>query len=91
MMLMQACGDPVRVQCMYERALARFPVTHHLWLCYARYLELHLKLPDLIDAVYARALRNCPWVGMLWCRWAKPTLLGLNAISFLLQSCDLPV
>ena len=68
---MQAHGDPVRVQCLYERTLARFPVTHHLWLCYGRYLELHLKLPDLIDRVYARSLRNCPWVGALWSRWGS--------------------
>ena len=58
----------MRVQCLYERTLARFPVTHHLWLCYARYLELHLKVPELVDSVYARALRNCPWVGALWSR-----------------------
>ena len=101
---------------MYERAVASFPVTHFLWLQYARYLEAHLKIgsgglltrlpaagflvfwgpeamgltawlqmslaictpnspsraspacPAVINAVYARAVRNCPWVGQLWGR-----------------------
>ncbi|KAK9813405.1 hypothetical protein WJX73_006344 [Symbiochloris irregularis] len=66
--LEEAHGDPMRVQLLYERALAKFPVTHHLWVCYARYLETHVKLPDLVDSVYRRAVRNCPWVGALWSR-----------------------
>ena len=28
----QETGDPARVQAVYERALAAFPVTHALWL-----------------------------------------------------------
>lgn len=49
----------MRVQCLFERALASFPMTLHLWLSYAQYLELHVKVPELIDSVYRRALRNC--------------------------------
>ena len=30
------------VQIIYERALAAFPLTSHLWLEYARYLEAKL-------------------------------------------------
>lgn len=63
---MQANGDPARVQLVYERALAAFPVTHYLWQAYAYYLQDHLKVPAAINAVYSRALRNCPWVGSLW-------------------------
>ncbi|KAL4424967.1 hypothetical protein ABPG77_002852 [Micractinium sp. CCAP 211/92] len=61
-------GDPARVQVVYERAVAAFPVTHYLWSQYARYLEAHLKINSVINRVYARAVRNCPWVGQLWGR-----------------------
>ncbi|BDA40979.1 Squamous cell carcinoma antigen recognized by T-cells 3 [Coccomyxa sp. Obi] len=70
--LEEAHGDPGRVTVLYERAVAVFPVTHYLWLQYARYLETHIKLPVAIKSVYERAVRNCPWVGALWARglWA---------------------
>lgn len=51
------------LQVVYERALAVFPVTHYLWLAYARYLEIHLKIPAVVNAVYARAgagVLSCP-------------------------------
>ena len=54
------------MQCLYERALAVFPVTHYLWLEYCRYLEVHN--PTAAGPAYARAVRNCPWVGQLWAR-----------------------
>ncbi len=64
---MQSQGDPARVQLAYERAVAVFPVTHYLWSQYAKYMEQHLgRMPQLVHAVYQRALRNCPWVGPLW-------------------------
>ena len=64
---MQAQGDPARVQLAYERAVAVFPVTHYLWSQYAKYMEQNLgRIPKLVQAVYQRALRNCPWVGSLW-------------------------
>lgn len=66
---MQAQGDPGRVTVLYERAVAVFPVTHYLWLQYARYLETHIKLPIAIHSVYERAVRNCPWVAALWARY----------------------
>jgi hypothetical protein len=59
---------------IYERALAAFPLTHFLWLTYTRYLEAHLKIPDIINAVFARAVRNTPWVGVMWAR-------ALNALE----------
>ncbi|KAL4457863.1 hypothetical protein ABPG75_012728 [Micractinium tetrahymenae] len=61
-------GDPARVQVAYERAVAAFPVTHYLWAQYARYLEANLKIGSVVNSVYARAVRNCPWVGQLWGR-----------------------
>ncbi|CAD7704932.1 unnamed protein product [Ostreobium quekettii] len=59
-------GDPARVQCIYERALAVFPVTHSLWLSYGAYLDKHIKTGPVLKSVYLRAVRNCPWVGELW-------------------------
>lgn len=63
---MQAKKDPARVQLIYERAIAAFPVTHYLWQAYADYLQENLKVPFIITAVYTRAVKNCPWVGSLW-------------------------
>jgi len=81
----QASGEPARAQCLYERALTKFPVTHVLWLQYAQYLEQHLSsVPGLVNSVYARAVRNCPWVGGLWSRSAHPVVL--ICVSF----ADLP-
>jgi hypothetical protein len=49
--LEKAQKDPARVQLLYERALAVFPVTSDLWLQYTRYLEAELKVPGLINKV----------------------------------------
>jgi hypothetical protein len=49
--LEKAQKDPARVQLLYERALAVFPVTSDLWLQYTRYLEAELKVPALINKV----------------------------------------
>ncbi|KAK9810066.1 hypothetical protein WJX72_004227 [[Myrmecia] bisecta] len=53
--LEQAQGDPARVTCVYERAIAVFPVTHYLWLDYGRYLEQHLRIPAMANRMYSRA------------------------------------
>lgn len=52
--------------CIYERALAAFPVTHTLWLRYGSFLEKKKKHFESIDKLYHRATRNCPWLGILW-------------------------
>ena len=62
----ESSGNPARVQCLYERALAVFPVTHALWLQYGTYLEKHLKPGPVFKSVCLRSVRNCPWVGALW-------------------------
>eukprot|EP00775_Hariotina_reticulata_P001716 gene1716-2059_t len=64
--LEKAQKDPARLQLLYERAIAAFPVTSELWLQYTKWLEAELKVPSVINKVYARAVRNCPWVGALW-------------------------
>ena len=56
---------------MYERAVASFPVTHFLWLQYARYLEAHLKIGS------GGLLTRLPAAGFL-VFWG-PEAMGLTA------------
>lgn len=49
--LEKAQKDPARVQLLYERAVAVFPVTSELWLQYTKYLETELKVPALVNRV----------------------------------------
>lgn len=37
-------GDPARIQILYERAIADFPVTCDLWLDYTQYLDKTFKV-----------------------------------------------
>jgi hypothetical protein len=62
-----------RVELMYERAVAAFPVTSFLWLQYGRYLEIVLQSTSAAASVYARGIRNCPWVGELYERILRLT------------------
>lgn len=65
----QSCGDPARVQILYERAIAEFPIASQIWLDYTRYLDKTLKVGRIISNVYSRAVKNCSWVGELWVRY----------------------
>ncbi|XP_024170815.1 squamous cell carcinoma antigen recognized by T-cells 3 isoform X3 [Rosa chinensis] len=65
----QSSGDPARVQVLYERAIAEFPIASQLWLDYTSYLDKTLKVGRIISNVYSRAVKNCPWVGELWVRY----------------------
>lgn len=40
----KSVGDPARVQVLYERAMADFPISIDLWLDYTRYLDRTLKV-----------------------------------------------
>ncbi|XP_038876547.1 squamous cell carcinoma antigen recognized by T-cells 3 isoform X1 [Benincasa hispida] len=65
----QSAGDPARVQVLFERAIADFPVSVDLWLDYTRYMDKTLKVGNIVRNVYSRATRNCPWIGDLWVRY----------------------
>ncbi|PSS19003.1 Squamous cell carcinoma antigen recognized by T-cells 3 like [Actinidia chinensis var. chinensis] len=65
----ESCGDPARVQILYERAVTEFPISNDLWLDYTRYLDRTLKASSIVKDVYSRATKNCPWVGELWVRY----------------------
>ncbi|MCO5600438.1 hypothetical protein L7F22_054551 [Adiantum nelumboides] len=67
--LEEETGDPARVQVLYERAIAEFPITQDLWLKYTIYLEQNLKGSTIIPSVYGRATRNSPWNQVLWSRY----------------------
>ncbi|XP_042009943.1 squamous cell carcinoma antigen recognized by T-cells 3-like [Salvia splendens] len=62
-------GDPARIQILYERAIAVFPVSADLWLDYTQYLDKTFKTARIVRDSYYRATRNCPWVGELWVRY----------------------
>lgn len=65
----QSLGDPPRIQILYERAIAEFPISSELWLDYTNYMDKTLKTSSLVRDIYKRATRNCPWVGELWVRY----------------------
>ena len=52
----QSFGDPARVQVLYERAVADFPVSSDLWLDYTRYLDKTLKVYSCNDLLFV-----CLW------------------------------
>lgn len=49
--LEKAQKNPARVQLLFERVVANFPVTSQLWLQYGRYLESEIKVHDVINKV----------------------------------------
>jgi len=58
-----------RVLIAHERAVAAFPLTSFLWCSLGSFAESSFpEDPSFAASVYARALRNCPWVGELWAR-----------------------
>ena len=60
-------GEPARVQCLYERAVAEHCLVAGVWEEYIAYLESTIKIETVITPVYTRAIRNCPWAVELWC------------------------
>ncbi|KAL3643800.1 hypothetical protein CASFOL_014615 [Castilleja foliolosa] len=62
-------GDPARIQILYERAIADFPVSSDLWIEYTQYLDKTFKTARIVRDAYYRATRNCHWVGELWVRY----------------------
>ena len=60
-------GEPARVQCLYERAVAEHCLVAGVWEEYIAFLESTIKIETVITPVYTRAIRNCPWAVELWC------------------------
>lgn len=60
-------NDPARVICIYERAIKSLCLAVDLWTRYVLFLESKMKnVTSLILETYQRAVKNCPWSGVLW-------------------------
>ncbi|CAH3157953.1 unnamed protein product [Porites lobata] len=59
-------GDPARIQCLYERAIKDNCLVGDMWTEYTSYLDSTLKIATVVIPVHERAVRNCPWVSLLW-------------------------
>lgn len=59
-------GDPARIQCLYERAMKENCLVGDMWTEYTSYLDSNLKITSVVLPVHERAVRNCPWVSLLW-------------------------
>ncbi|XP_037565878.1 squamous cell carcinoma antigen recognized by T-cells 3 isoform X2 [Dermacentor silvarum] len=67
----QAQGDPARIQCLYERALAQHCLVADLWERYMAYLDNQLKVESVSLPCHERSVRNCPWSASLWASYLK--------------------
>lgn len=86
-------GDPGRITVLYERALAELSLQASLWLDYVTYLESELKIEEVLDPVFKRAVRNVPWCSQIWEkrirayeRWKKPVLEVQHVFEEALQA-----
>lgn len=64
-------NEPVRIQCIFERALVDNCLVVDLWKKYIDYLEHQLKIPTLSLPVLERSVRNCPWSVDLWQKYIR--------------------
>ncbi|XP_077534992.1 spliceosome associated factor 3, U4/U6 recycling protein-like [Haemaphysalis longicornis] len=67
----QGQGDPARIQCLYERALAQHCLVADLWERYMAYLDTQLKVESVSLPCHERSVRNCPWSASLWASYLK--------------------
>jgi len=63
--------DPVRIQCLFERAISSHCLEADLWVQYLAYLDTTLKIDTVSLPVYERAVRNCPWSSVIWCGYLR--------------------
>ncbi|KAG2225828.1 hypothetical protein INT45_007072, partial [Circinella minor] len=60
---------------LYERAVTIYCTDVGLWDNYITFLLEHVRLPAFLQSIEYRAIRNCPWSGILWAHYAR----GLEA------------
>jgi len=70
--------EPTRIQCLYERAIVDNCLDGDLWLSYIDFCEEHFSSTTILQSIFERSLRNCPWVATLWIRYAE--YMELNKI-----------
>ncbi|XP_075245428.1 spliceosome associated factor 3, U4/U6 recycling protein-like isoform X2 [Convolutriloba macropyga] len=59
-------GDPSRIRCIFERAIMYNALEPDLWSKYIQYTSMKLKDYKLADNLCKRAVRNVPWVPVIW-------------------------
>ncbi|XP_011499357.1 PREDICTED: squamous cell carcinoma antigen recognized by T-cells 3 [Ceratosolen solmsi marchali] len=64
-------GDPGRITVLYERALTDICLEPVLWIDYLQFVEYNIKINDIIDKIYMRAVRNIPWCVKIWQNWIR--------------------
>ncbi|CAF0859049.1 unnamed protein product [Rotaria sordida] len=70
--------EPARIQCLYERAIVDNCLDGVLWLSYIDFAEEHLSSTTILQSIFERSLRNCPWVATLWVRYTEYMELTTN-------------
>ncbi|KAL7304842.1 hypothetical protein TKK_0002651 [Trichogramma kaykai] len=64
-------GDPGRVSVLYERAVADLSLEPTLWLDYILYVQNNIKIYEIVEKIYAKAVRNVPWYVKIWQAWIR--------------------
>ncbi|XP_001602582.2 squamous cell carcinoma antigen recognized by T-cells 3 [Nasonia vitripennis] len=64
-------GDPARVALLYERAITDISLEPTLWTDYIHYVETNIKIDDITEKIYVRAMRNVPWCAKVWQNWIR--------------------
>ncbi|KAI7884372.1 hypothetical protein K492DRAFT_234766 [Lichtheimia hyalospora FSU 10163] len=59
------------IQNLYERAVALYCTDVGLWDDYIVFLLERARVPVVMGSVTRRAIRNCPWSGVLWAHYAR--------------------
>lgn len=55
-----------RTQCLFERAIAENCLQGELWLKYLEYCDSKIVVDTILEPIYIRSTRNCPWVADIW-------------------------
>ncbi|KAH7729557.1 Sart3 protein [Aphelenchoides avenae] len=71
-------GDPARIQLMFERSVELLPFCSKLWYQYLRWLDVELKVHQVIIPAYDRGCKLCFSSCILWER----SLLALERAGF---------
>ncbi|XP_058789545.1 squamous cell carcinoma antigen recognized by T-cells 3-like [Phymastichus coffea] len=64
-------GDPGRVTILYERAIADISLEPTLWIDYTNYVQNNIKIDEITEKLYSRAVRNVPWSVQIWQNWMR--------------------
>lgn len=66
----QSLGEPVRLLCLFERALTDCPLDAPLWLGYIEFTD-GMGDGEKTIQLCQRSVRNCPWYSLLWQQYIR--------------------